>query len=82
MYLNSKLYFKVSYFGDFCLTAKSVKYKYKPNISVLQYTSTVLPVKSDSDVMFCLQSYQGLIIDRIKTQVIYRLALAQVEFTS
>ena len=26
--------------------------------------STVLPAKSDSDAMFCLQSYQGLIIDR------------------
>ena len=26
--------------------------------------STVLPAKSDSDVIFCLQSYQGLIIDR------------------
>ena len=26
--------------------------------------STVLPAKSDSDVMFCLQRYQGLIIDR------------------
>ena len=25
---------------------------------------TVVPAKSDSDVMFCLQSYQGLIIDR------------------
>ena len=25
---------------------------------------TVLPVKSDSDVMFCLQNYQGFIIDR------------------
>ena len=25
--------------------------------------STVLPAKSDSDFMFCLQSYQGLIID-------------------
>ena len=25
---------------------------------------TVLPVKSDSDVMFCLKSYRGLIIDR------------------
>ena len=24
----------------------------------------VLPAESDSDVMFCLQSYQGLIIDR------------------
>ena len=54
---------------------------------------TVLPAKSDSDVMFCLQSHQGLIIkrslvyqsypqDRIDTQVIYRFALAQVECTS
>ena len=25
---------------------------------------TVLPAKSDSDVMFCLQSYEGLMIDR------------------
>ena len=25
---------------------------------------TVLPAKSDSDLMFCLQSYQELIIDR------------------
>ena len=25
---------------------------------------TVLPAKIDSDVMFCLQSYQGLMIDR------------------
>ena len=25
---------------------------------------TVLPAKSDSEVMFCLQSYQGLSIDR------------------
>ena len=26
--------------------------------------ANVLLAKSDSDVMFCLQSYQGLIIDR------------------
>ena len=25
---------------------------------------TVLPAKSDSEVMFCIQSYKGLIIDR------------------
>ena len=25
---------------------------------------TVLPAKNDGDVMFCLQSYQGLRIDR------------------
>ena len=45
-------------------------------------TTTVLPAKSDSDVMFCLHNYQGLITDislvcksypqdRINTQVIY-----------
>ena len=53
-------------------------------------TGTFLPVKSDSDVMFCLQSYQGLIIDRslvypqdrINTQVIDRFALPQMECTS
>ena len=52
-------------------------------------TATVLPAKSEGEVMFCLQSYQGLRIDRslvyksypqdrINTQVIYRFALAQV----
>ena len=57
----------------------------------IYYNSTVLPVKSDSDVMLCLQN-QGLIIDRslvylsypqdmINAQVIYRFALAQVECT-
>ena len=34
------------------------------NVCVLVLCLTVLPAKSDSDVMFCLQSYQGLIIDR------------------
>ena len=29
------------------------------------HTFTVLPAKSDSDFMFCLQSYHGLIIDRL-----------------
>ena len=24
--------------------------------------ATVLPAKNDSDIMFCLQSYQGLIV--------------------
>ena len=54
---------------------------------------TVPPAKSDSDVMFCLQSYDGLLIDRllvylsypqdmISTQVIYRFALAQVDCTN
>ena len=31
-------------------------------VNVLEFT--VLPAKSDSDVMFCVQSYHGLIIDR------------------
>ena len=32
--------------------------------SLVWLSSTVLPAKSDSDLMFCLESYQGLIIDR------------------
>ena len=36
----------------------------KSHIYVMMLASTVLPAKSDSVVMFCLQSYQGLIIDR------------------
>ena len=58
------------------------------HICVKNYLSAVVPAKSDSDVMFCLQSYWGLIIDRsrvylsypqdrINTQVIYRFALVQ-----
>ena len=54
--------------------------------------ATVLPAKSDSDVIFRLQSYLGLRIDRslvylsypqdgINTQVIYRFAIGQVECT-
>ena len=41
---------------------------------IFQAETTVLPAKSDSDVMFCLQSNQGLRIDR-------SLALAQVKCT-
>ena len=52
---------------------------------------TVVQAMSDSDVMLCLQSYQGLRIDRslginlirrINTQAIYRFALAQAKCTS
>ena len=57
--------------------------------SALLYT--VLPAESDSYLVFCLQGYQGLRIDRslvfwsylqdrINTQVIYWFALAQVMF--
>ena len=31
----------------------------------LNLVGTVLPAKSDSDVVFCLQSFKGLIIDRL-----------------
>ena len=36
------------------------------SFSVMQFfkVDTVVPTKSDSEVMICLQSYQGLIIDR------------------
>ena len=33
------------------------------SVSNRKNVSIVLPAKSDSDVMFCLQSYQGLMID-------------------
>ena len=56
------------------------------------HSTTALPVISDSDFMFCLQNYQGFIInrplvykfypqDRINKQVIDRFALAQVKCT-
>ena len=38
----------------------------------------ILPAKSRSDVMFCLQSYGTTLHDRINTQLIYRFELAQV----
>ena len=31
------------------------------SVSYQIYPNTILPAKSDSDVMFCLQSYQGFI---------------------
>ena len=66
--------------------------RFEPCIK-LTHIFTVLPAKSDSCVMFCLQSYQGVIIDislvyksfpqdKINTQVIYRFELAQVGCTS
>ena len=36
----------------------------KYNVDMLKYICTVLPAKSDSDVLFCLQHYQELIIDK------------------
>ena len=44
------------------------KVKIKPTLNLFLWleipTSTVLQAKGDSDVMLCLQSYQGLRIDR------------------
>ena len=53
------------------LSAKSYQlvdldiFGYKVEVKSSLFTvTTVLPAKSDSDVMFCLQIYQGLRIDR------------------
>ena len=45
------------------------------------HRTTVLPAKSNTGVMFCLQRYQGLRIDGslVYTQVIYRFALDEVD---
>ena len=56
---------------------EQARIEHTPNRSLLTYITsadalvnygvhlgTVLPAKSDRDFMFCLQSYQGLIIDR------------------
>ena len=49
----------------------------------INFNTTVLPAKGDSYVMVLLKSHQGFIFVRaLNTQVIYRLALAQVECTS
>ena len=47
----------------FCLYFHHLYLKFSvAEIKVQDYT--VLPAKSNSDVMFCLLSYQGLIIDK------------------
>ena len=46
------------------LQALVLMYMYLMSFGCLISVCTVLPAKSDSDFMFCLQSYQGLIIDR------------------
>ena len=71
---------------------KGIKTETVADINKIGFEATVLPAKSDSDFKFCLQNYQGLIIerlrvylsyppDRINTQVIYRFALTQVKCT-
>ena len=42
--------------------------KYTKGLKLISQAGTVLPAKSDSGVMFCLQSYLGLTID---TSLVY-----------
>ena len=42
---------------------RSTNFYLKSEIRGKKSTCTVLPAKSDSDDMFCLQTYQGLVID-------------------
>ena len=46
------------------LNKRQAMTQYHANRTTRASTATVLPTKSDSDVMFCLQRYQRLIIDR------------------
>ena len=82
--------------SDWRFKGKWIKTYFIPDIILVIMESnhyTVLPTKTDSDVMFCLQSYQGLRIDRslvylsypqdmINTHVIYRFVLTQVVCTT
>ena len=56
----------------FKLHAKiAISYKISPmyiinnNVQICLTTGTAQPAKTDSDVMLCLQNYQGLLIDRL-----------------
>ena len=42
----------------------SIQIYHTPGTLLNSFPATVPPAKSDSDVMFCLQYYQGLRIDR------------------
>ena len=77
------------------ITSKWTYYESRKHLITVKLSPlfTVLPAKSESEVMFRLQSYLGLRIDRslvyqsypqdrINTHVIYRFALAQMECTS
>ena len=57
---NTRRY-RVKYLREFYIAVPISKNVQNMNLCKIV---TVLPAKSDSDVMFCLQSYQGLIIDR------------------
>ena len=60
---------------------RSSEVRYLPTMSIVIIIIIViiLPAKSRSDVMFCLQSYGTRSFhDRINTQLIYRFELAQM----
>ena len=48
-----------NYIKPFGVVFRQIVYFYS-----IQFSGTVLPAKSDSEVMLCLQSYHGLIINR------------------
>ena len=57
----------MEFFVSYCSLSEVFKkrgYRSSDVHTIDQVLYTVLPAKSDSDFMFCLQSYQGLIIDR------------------
>ena len=65
-----------------CKLVTTSKFPERQLVIITISITTILPAKSDSDIMFCLQCYQGLrmhrslvylsyLQDRINTQVIY-----------
>ena len=51
----------------------AIETKYYVTVTLGWHDSTVLSAKSDNDLVFCLQSYQRLIIDR--SLVIYSICM-------
>ena len=61
-YIITKIIGTLFYCGTNFLN--TLYYKDKHSLWQLYYFTTVLPAKSDSEIMVCLQSCHGLIIDR------------------
>ena len=91
--LSQRNFVPTSQTGHTCIEVVPASKMDKQRLASFLFVSTVVPTESDSDVMFCLQSYHGLIIDRsrvylsypedrINTHVIYRFESDQVECTS
>ena len=57
--------FDINFYGIVNFSAEVIAVSVKPpKMSLVYSSSTVMPAKCDSDGMFCLQSYQGFIINR------------------